>query len=58
MTMGSGMSLIVVRETLRIGYLSLAINLMGLAILRARAGARQARVTARRSGSKSSREQQ
>lgn len=50
------MSVVLVRETLQIGYLSLVINLMGLAILAARAHARQTRAAARRA--KSTREQQ
>ncbi|HKR28325.1 MAG TPA: hypothetical protein VJS11_12755 [Acidobacteriaceae bacterium] len=51
------MSFVLVRETMRIGYLSLVVNLMGLAILRARADVRQSRAKARRSRSKVGREQ-
>jgi len=48
------MSVVLVRETLRIGYLTLVVNLMGIAILRARADARQSRAATRRSRSMSS----
>lgn len=51
------MSFVLVRETMRIGYLSLVINLMGVAILRARADLRQSRASARRRRSKGSRDQ-
>ena len=57
MSTGGHMSFVLVRETMRIGYLSLVINLMGLAILRARADVRQSRAKARRSRSKAGREQ-
>lgn len=57
MSTGGHVSFVLVRETMCIGYLSLVINLMGVAILRARADVRQSRAKARRSRSKSSRNQ-